>query len=174
MRTVTYRPFFAILPPPDLALHIHDLGAEHGLPGHRVEPERLHVTTFPFDSYPTLPEDIIAQAKTVASGLSLPAFHLVFDRLVGDDRGVRVLPSRKLTGFEPVAAALETALREAGLAPVAGWRFHPHMTLLYGRGPTLDVRLPGGIRWKADRLSLILSELGAHCHVTIAHWPLTA
>ena len=172
MGTVTYRPFFAILPPPDVADHIYALGAQYGLPGHRVSPDRLHLTTYPFERFAAPPDASIADMQRVVDGLSLPGFHVVFDRLVGDDKGARLLPSQQLAGLEPAAKTLRNALLAAGLPPIEGWRFHPHMSLLYGRGPTLDLWLDGGIRWRAEHLTLILSEVGAQRHRRIAQWVL--
>lgn len=166
-----HRLFFAIRPPAGLVSEIAVLRDRDGIGRGRVEDHRLHVTTWLFPDHDALPPGLVERACAVIAGLELCAFHIALDRLTGDDRGLRLVPSEPIRGYLAFQRSLADAMARAGLKPRPGWRFSPHMTLRYGGRQRIDED-SDGISWRAEELVLIDSILGAHRHETLARWDL--
>lgn len=167
-----HRLFFAIRPPdglvPEIAVLRDRDGAGHG----RVADHRLHLTTWLFPDRADFPHMLVERARQAVDTLDLRRFGIAFDRMTGDDRGIRLLPSEPILGYMAFQRTLAAALARAGLRSRSGWRFAPHMTLRYGGRQSIDEAIVP-VSWVAQELVLIDSILGAHRHETLAHWTLS-
>lgn len=166
-----HRLFFAARPPAETIPKIAALRDRDGTGQGRVEDDRLHLTTYLFDDHPALPPGLVVRA--CAAVPQLRAFRVNLDRLTGDDRGLRLVPSEPVRGYLAFQRALADAIALAGLVPRAGWRFSPHMTLRYGGRQEVDEPVLG-ISWLCEELVLIDSVVGEHRHEMLARWPLAA
>ena len=169
--TVGHRLFFAIRPPADLIPRIAALRDRAGTGHGRVEDHRLHVTTWLFPDHAALPPGLVERAGLALEALDARAFSVRFDRMSGDDRGIRLIPSAPSEGYAAFQHGLAAALARAELAPRPDWRFSPHLTLRYGGRQRIDEAVPE-IGWRVAELVLIDSVLGANRHETLARWPL--
>ncbi len=168
-----HRLFFALRPPPDVAVHIGELRDAVRVRGSRVGDERLHVTLFLGEDHPALPPDLAERAIEAASGIVEAPFYVLFDRLVGGGGPTVLVPSEPLPALTAFQRQLAVAMTEGGLVPRPDWTFRPHVTLLYGNRCTTDAPVEP-LSWLVGEFVLVHSFVGEGRHVTLARWPLTA
>jgi 2'-5' RNA ligase len=182
---LTDRLFFALFPPADVAAQItallNALCVQHGLRGHPVTPERLHVTLHHIDDYAGLPPDIVRGALKAGEALAASAIELAFDEVASFSSNPRK-PMLVLRGSDgvPAVVAVQQALGKTINRHLPKIRlpasYTPHMTMLYGdprQGDMRQVEQPiEPIRWTATEVVLVHSLLGKSRHIPLARWSL--
>lgn len=166
--------FFAIRPPPELAVEINRFAEterrERGLQGKTLAPERLHMTAVPIGAYSP---EIIHGMLGAASRVSAPAFDMILDRIGSYERGQGgspyVLTPEASPGFGVLQTAIHAALR-GGMA-YRSKLYSPHMTLLYDREAWPE-RAISPFRWRVREFVLIQSLVGQTIHRELGRWPL--
>lgn len=176
----TDRLFFALLPDQAAIDRVvaltRQLRDEQGLAARPIPAERLHVTLHHLGDYIGLPDPIVAAASRAAAGLGLPAFKVTFDQVAtfSGKPGRWPLVLKGGEGVQAVTAfqaALELALRKAGLAKATRARYTPHLTLLYAER-RVDERPIAPITWPAHEFVLVRSLMGRAQYTVIGRWPL--
>ena len=166
--------FFAIRPPPELALEIHRFAEaerrDRGLHGRALPPERLHMTAVPLGAYSP---EIVHETLRAAGKVFAPAFDMALDHVGSYERGQGgspyVLTPGASPGFGAMQAAIHAALR-GGMA-YRGKLYSPHMTLLYDREARPGRAIPP-FRWRVREFVLIQSLVGQTIHRELGRWPL--
>ena len=166
--------FFAIRPPPELALEIHRFAEterrERDLHGRVLAPERLHVTAVPVGPYSP---EIVHDTLRAADRVSTPAFDMVLDGAGSYPRreggSPYILTPSGSTGFAAMQTAIHSALR-GGMAH-RGKLYSPHMTLLYDREERPERPIPP-FRWRVREFVLIQSLVGQTIHRELGRWSL--
>ena len=180
------RLFFALFPPADVAARmtalLESLRAQHGLRGHPVASERLHVTLHHINDYVELPPDDVRGALKAGEAVQAQAIEVVFDEVASFASNPRK-PMLVVRGSDGVPAVdgLQQALAKAMHRHLPKIRvpasYTPHVTLLYGDPRQGDMRqLEQGIepiRWRAHELVLVHSLLGQSRHIPLARWTLS-
>nr|AAQ21359.1 Csw019 [uncultured bacterium] len=176
----TDRLFFALLPDQAaidrVAVMTRQLRDDQGLTARPIPAERLHVTLHHLGDYVGLPSHIVAAASDAAAGLAMPPFTLAFDRVATFSGKPGRLPL-VLRGGEGVGAvtafqaALDLALRKAGLAKATRAAYTPHLTLLYAERRVDDLPVEP-ITWPAQEFVLVRSLMGRAQYTVIGRWPL--
>ena len=169
MSALCHRFFFALLPPLRAASEIERLSSTLG-PGKRVLTEHLHVTLAITPDYREPPIGLAGRMMRIPGDLHLGPFALVLDRLSGSGGSLALSPSNKPDRLLLLQRQLERALVRSGLRR-PGWRFHPHLTLLYREGVPF-ARPVAPIGWQVDELALVHSHVGLTHHDILARWPL--
>ncbi|WP_439471276.1 PIN domain-containing protein [Brevundimonas sp.] len=150
---------------------------EHGLRGHAIRQDRLHITLIHVGDYQGMPPGSVIDAlKQAGESMASNAFKVTLDSassfsgapgkhphvLLGD-RGVEALRAFRND--------LLTAVIRHGVKPLSRQDFNPHVTLSYG-----DRRLPERpirpISWRPEEFVLIHSEVGRSIYHTLGRWPL--
>jgi len=164
--------FFAVRPPPALALRVIELATrlrnEHGLVGKLLTPERLHVTLRPMvDDEAHLDAAMRAGASLVHDG-----FELAFDRAMSfPGSGAFVLRSSdNLPALAAFRRRLNLAMGDTDAQ--ASRSATPHMTLLYDRKHSIAEHPIEPIGWHASEFVLVRSHVGFGRHETLGTWPL--
>jgi 2'-5' RNA ligase len=166
--------FFAFLPPPDVQPVITGLCAvkqrAHGLRGHVMDADRLHVTVTCVHDPERTRQQTLTDATAVADRLRHAAVPLSFDRtqsFAGGDRFPLVLSG----GENPAAYGFQRRL--AGRLRRAGFdvdhRFTPHVTMLWADRPVGAYPI-APITWMAREFVLVESARGRHVH--LGRWAL--
>jgi len=176
-----YLLFFALLPPPPIALQASALAEElrrlHRLPQRAMASERMHITLQLVAAFKqAMPHVIVRAAIDAAAGLA-PALRptsITFDRALS----MGIAPPSALAlrcsaasrrAIAALRGPLTQALRENGLGIRQG--HEPHMTLVYETDLVSEHRIEP-ISWVAERLSLVLSHHGRGHHEPVNSWPL--
>ena len=133
--------------------------------------DRLHITTLSLVVGDTLPEGLAQEAAEIAATIRMPAFRVIFDRLVGGNRSALLLPSEPLEALRMFRERLGFALMRAGIAFRQSGGFTPHVTLLYGGQPMPEQEIEP-ISWLAQDFVLIDSLVGETRHIEVGRWPL--
>jgi len=169
---VNHRLFFALLPPPEIAARVGRLRDGLGAAKAGVRDDRLHITSLIFDDLPFPPPRQLLEAMMEAAGsLKAAPPEIVLDKLISNGRTSCLVPGKPLPLLNAFHTELFDALAKRGLPPRRGWRFSPHMTLLYDP----QIRRSGAIapiRWEATEFVLIDSLLGQTRHIILDRWPL--
>lgn len=175
--------FFALLPPPELAMQVARATAGWraalGLTGRAMEAERLHLTLLWIapEASPATIETMRAAGDRVDQPLVPVRLDLLgrFDRRTGRPAPVVLLSSDP--AVHPELRALQQQLQDAVLA--SGYparvmpRFQPHMTLLHDRRP-VPPQPAGLFVWMAHDFVLIRSHIGERRYDILGRWPLRA
>jgi len=167
-RLICHRLFFALLPPPSSACEIERLSWKLGW-GRRVRTEHFHVTLVVTEDHEAPPIRLADRMMRIAGELILPPF--LMDQLASSKRSLALRPHDKLWRLLLLQRQLERALALSGIRRRVGWRFSPHLTLLYRQGPPLFCPVPP-ITWWADELVLVHSHVGLTRHEILGRWPL--
>ena len=171
-----HRLFFAIRPPTAVAAHIGMLRDRLAASGTPVGDGRLHMTIAIFDDHRELPPDLVAGARAGGNAAAeCPRFRIVLDRVIGGGHAMLLAPSEPVRGLAAFQKRFAAALARAGLKLRVGWRFSPHVTLLYHHGLAPRAAINGAIdpvSWTAGELFLVQSIVGQTRHVTLERWPL--
>lgn len=173
----TERLFFAVLPDPLTAERVAELAEglrdEHGLEGHPLACERLHITLHHVGDYAGLPPSLLAKMRQAAGRVRMPEFEVCFDQ-VGSFAGNRQNPfvlrseygAELLTGLhEELARCLQ------GVGGKTDPRFTPHMTLLYDKR-RMPIQPVQPLRWFVREFVLIRSFLGQSRYQLEGRWQL--
>ena len=150
---------------------------EHGLRGHPIRQDRLHITLIHVGDYQGMPPGSVIDALKQAGGSMVPnAFEVILDR-VSSFSGAPGKHPHVLLGDRGVEALkafrndLLTAVIRQGVKPLSRQEFNPHVTLSYA-----DRRLPERpirpISWRPEEFVLIHSEVGRSVYHTLGRWPL--
>jgi 2'-5' RNA ligase len=176
------RLFFAILSPPEAAVHIaertHFLRAEHGLRGRPIGSERLHISLHGLGDHPRLPKTLIEQAQVAGASVAMPPFEVVLDRAVSFARKNEKPPvvlraSGDVTPLIAFHRLLGEALKKARLCRRLAQHFTPHMTLLYD-DRVVKERAIEPVRLPVRDFALVHSLIGRSRYIELARWPLHA
>ena len=165
--------YFAVQPAADERQRIADLVASLRIGGVPVRLDRLHITTLSLVHDDVLPEGFAQEAAEIAASIRMPAFRVIFDRLVGGNRSALLLPSEQLEGLRMFRERLGFALMRAGIPFRQSGKFTPHMTLLYGGQPMPEQEIEP-ISWLVEDFVLINTVIGETKHVEVGRWPLSA
>jgi 2'-5' RNA ligase len=170
-RALPHNLYFAVLPSEEERARIGDLIASLRLGGVPMRLDRLHITTLSLVHDDVLPEGLAQEAAEIAASIRMPAFRVIFDRLVGGNRSALLLPSEPLEALRMFRERLGFALMRAGVAFRQSGKFTPHMTLLYGGQPMPEQEIEP-ISWLVEDFVLIDSFIGETRHVEVGRWPL--
>jgi len=170
-RALPHNLFFAVLPSEEERARIGDLIASLRIGGVPMRLDRLHITTLSLVVGDTLPEGLAQEAAEIAASIRMPAFRVIFDRLVGGNRSALLLPSEPLEALRMFRERLGFALMRAGIAFRQSGGFTPHVTLLYGGQPMPEQEIEP-ISWLAQDFVLIDSLVGETRHIEVGRWPL--
>lgn len=168
-----HRYFFALLPDVVTARRIHAFAERiFGAKG-LIRADRLHVTlaiTPDFDvPDPTLVEILLRAGASVAAA----PFDLELGRLSGGQRSVALRPACRVAPLQQLQARIADAMAKQGAAMRPGWRFSPHVTLVYREGDNVS-RAIEGFGWPVRGFVLIESLVGLTRHERLGCWPLHA
>jgi 2'-5' RNA ligase len=172
----TDRLFFAIVPDPDTAARIADLGRvlrkTHGLQGRAIVPEQLHITLWHVrDDFFAPPPELISTLVRRAGYVEMPSFRISFDHVMSFRNGAFVLCGEEgAAGLEILHERLQAVLA----LPVhrrSRSAFTPHMTLLRDER-LLPLQRIEPIDWTAHEFVLVHSLLGRTTHRHLARLPL--
>lgn len=165
-----HRLFFALKPPTGAAAAIeHDtawLGSRH-----RVGQDRLHITLNILEDSAFQPLPVLQAMLRIGDAVAAEPFRVVFDQLSGSPHSVVLRPSERigaLFGFQRLLAA---RLARAGIAARGGFRFSPHLTLLYEPRPGF-VAPANPVSWRVSEFVLIESLVGWSEHRVHRSWRL--
>ena len=173
----TERLFFAVMPDALTAERVAELAdglrEEHGLAGHPLAPERLHVTLHHLGDYAGLPPSLLPKVRQAAARVRMPEFEVCFDQVgsfAGSVKNPFVLRSEYgaelLNGLhEELARCLQ------GVGGKLDPRFTPHMTLLYDRR-RLPIQPVQPLRWFVREFVLVRSFLGQGRYQIEGRWQL--
>jgi len=173
----TERLFFAVMPDAATAARIAELAEglreEHGLDGHPLARERLHVTLHHLGDYAGLPPSLLARVQQAAGRVRMPEFEVCFDQ-VGSFAGNRHNPFVLRSDYgadllHGLHAELARCLQGVGSKP--DLRFTPHLTLLYDKR-RLPVQPVQPLRWQVREFVLIRSYLGQIRYQLEGRWQL--
>ena len=167
----THNLFFAVQPAAEERARIADLIASLRIGGVPMRLDRLHITTLSLVTGDVLPEGLAQEAAEIAGSIRMPAFRVIFDRLVGGNRSALMLPSEPLEALRMFRERLGFALMRAGIEFAQGGRFSPHVTLLYGGQPRPEQEIEP-ISWLVEDFMLIDSFIGETRHIEVGRWPL--
>ena len=167
------RLFLAVLPPPDVSVHIADLARRlrigHELNGKPLEAAHFHITLYPVAEGAEFRPDVVSQVTERAAAVPMPAFKVAFDRVMSFRNGAFVLRGDDSTiGLEVLQQRLSDALDDS---PGPARRFTPHLTLLRDRHivPEHDIE---PIEWTVNEITLVHSLVGKATHRHLARLPL--
>ena len=166
--------FFAAKPAPEMRLAIAALGQRliraHGLQGHVMDANRLHLTLATAWADHLSLQEAIWRAQMLAAGIGGAACSACFD-VVGSfrnpDRHPFVLRGEGMDALAGFRARLRAAMQRAGFAVSSG--FNPHMTLMWADRAVEDHPV-APISWPVEDFELILSSGGNH--IRLGRWPL--
>jgi len=167
----THNLFFAVQPAAEERERIGDLIASLRIGGVPMRLDRLHITTLSLVLNDMLPEGLASEAAEIAASIRMPAFRVIFDRLVGGHKSALLLPSEPLEALRMFRERLGLALMRAGIAFEQTGRFSPHVTLLYGGQPMPEMEIEP-ISWMVEDFTLIDSVIGETRHIEVGRWPL--
>ena len=163
--------FFAVQPAAEERARIGDLIASLRIGGVPMRLDRLHITTLSLVIDDVLPDGLAQEAAEIAASVRMPAFRVIFDRLVGGNRSALLLPSEPLEALRMFRERLGFALTRAGIGFRQSGRFTPHVTLLYGGQPQPEIEIEP-ISWLVEDFVLIDSLIGETKHIELGRWPL--
>lgn len=176
----TDRLFFAAFPDAAAAARIEalarELRREHRLSGRPLQTERFHVTLLFLGDYPADLWRLIAKkAEAAAARLRLPAFRVVFDQVSSfvsrRAEAPLVMRGDESEGLRRLHAALNDAMRGAGLAFRAEREFVPHLTLLYDERRLAPAKVEP-VSWRVEEWVLVRSPIGQGGYQALARGPL--
>lgn len=177
----TDRLFFAAFPDGAAAARIEtlarELRREHRLSGRPLPTGRFHVTLLFLGDYPADVWPVVANKAAAAAHLRLPAFRVVFDQVSSfasrRPEAPLVMRGDESEGLRRLHAALNDAMRGAGIAFRAEREFVPHLTLLYDERRLAQAKVEP-VSWQVDEWVLVRSPVGKGGYQALARGPLLA
>jgi 2'-5' RNA ligase len=168
----TDRLFFALFPSAAAAAQIYsvqqDLRVRHGPWARPIAMTRLYVVLAHLGDYPSLPKDIEARTRDVASRIDSMPIEVTFDNVLSFAGRARnrpfVLQSKSGTeGVKAVQRQLGAAMKSCRLGRFAR-PYTPHMTLLCVTAGVTEQPIDP-ITWTATEFVLVHSLLGQTRHL---------
>lgn len=174
------RLFFALFPDAETAAAIAALAVamreRHGLRGHAMPADKLHVTVNYLGTFPELPLALVAAAKVAAERVASAPVPVEFDTVASFDSRRRVYPLVLRGCDNGPLRTLQRALTASLLATRAITSpepYEPHVTLLRDR-TLLPAEAVAPVRWTARELVLVHSHVGLRRHDALARFPFAA
>ncbi len=164
-----HRFFYALFPPPALAAEIAQRFAMEGV--RMIRADRLHVTIDLSEDFADYPDDTADALIAAGSRVDVPPFALTFDSVVDTPYTMSLRPEAPEPGMPALHDAIVAARVDAGVEGREGYRFAPHITLAYRKGPA-GVRSIPPVGWTVDRFVLVHSLIGQGRYDEIGCWPL--
>jgi 2'-5' RNA ligase len=130
----------------------------------------LHLTLAITEDHDVPPKVQMDRMARIPGELWLRSFDLSLDRLTGGEGSLALCPSDKPSQLKLLQRQLRKTLALSGIRR-AGWRFNPHVTLLYRKGPPFSQPV-APISWRVDELVLVHSHVGLTRHDIVRRWPL--
>ncbi|HEY4147172.1 2'-5' RNA ligase family protein [Pinirhizobacter sp.] len=167
--------FFALRPSVEDARRIHafagGLLSSHGVPGKRIDPERLHITLdlVGHDVDPAL----VDAACRAADSVSFPVLKASFEAVMtfsAPSGPLVLLGAKGLDEVRSLRTALGCALADHGFAPPR--IYEPHMTLCYDPRHRLAKTPIEPIGFRAMDFALVKSHIGFSRHEVLRTWRL--
>lgn len=160
-----------LLPPPPVRDRIAAAGDLVGAMRSRVLHHQLHMTLAEIADLPQRCLEVRGILRNALAGNRLRACAFALARLVIEPGIAMVQPVGRRGELNALRSGLTDLLIQAGMPPVWGRRFNPHVTL--GRGALRKARRPiEPIFWSADRIALVESWRGETHHEILESWPL--
>ncbi len=167
-----HRLFFALFPPPLVARRIAHWAERFGPHAALVRADRLHVRLDILDDSDMFPSDVAERLIEVSTLIAADPFMIELDQVSGGGGTIALRPRLRNPALQSLASAISGARAEAGIAGREGYRFSPHLTLLYREGrPFSETVTP--FAWEVKEFTLVHSLLGHTRHVPLGSWPLT-
>lgn len=172
--------FFALVPEPEDAQRLVDLGAaidaQNDLRGSVRPAQVLHVSLNALGDHSLLDSARLDAARRAAAKVAMPALKITYDTVSSFGGGNGRRPCVVRSGERDAAVfdlfcALDDALAREGVATHGRGRFEPHMTLLYGRRLYPEQTM-APLSWTARRVALIHSHVGKTFHERLGEWEL--
>ena len=181
---VEHRTYFALYPPPDIAVRIERYARDlaRGQFARRiVAAARLHISLNGLQRGQQLAPEETEEALMIGEAVRRPPFDLVFDRVQTWDGGREQarrgpaptvlccsdLPREALALYEDLRRRMQEAGMRTGRSA-----FNPHITLFYAPGRLPTRTLPRPLRLHIDRFCLVHTATGTMRPDYLASWPL--
>lgn len=170
---VKHRLFFALYPPELVARRmanwsVHRFGP-HGVP---VPAERLHVTLDILDDENVFPREAAERLIEASPAVAADPFFIEFDQVSRGGGSIALRPRLRNAAIRELVGRIAQVREAAGVAGRAGYRFNPHVTLMYRDGtPFAEMVTP--FAWEAREFVLVHSLVGRTRHIRLGSWPLT-
>jgi RNA 2',3'-cyclic 3'-phosphodiesterase len=167
-----HRLFFALFPPPLVARRIAHWAERYGPHAAFVRADRLHVTLDILDDFEAFPRIIAERLIEVGGSIAADPFMIELDQVSCGGGTIALRPRLKNQSLQRLVSHITAARAEADIAGREGYRFNPHMTLLYRESrPFSESVTP--FAWQVTEFTLVHSLLGHTRHVSLGSWPLT-
>lgn len=167
-----HRLFFALFPPPLVARRIAHWAERFGPHAAFVRADRLHLTLDILDDFESFPRDIAESLIEVGNAIAADPFMIELDQVNSGGGTIALRPRLRNPALQRLTDRITNARSEAGVAGREGYRFNPHVTLLYWEGrPFSETVTP--FAWDVTEFTLVHSLLGHTRHIPLASWPLT-
>ena len=167
-----HRLFFALFPPPLVARRIAHWAERYGPHAAFVRADRLHVTLDILDDHEAFPRDIAERLIEVGASIAADPFMIELDQVSCGGGTIALRPRLKNQGLQRLAGRIAGARADADIAGRQGYRFNPHLTLLYREGPPFSETVTP-FAWQVTDFTLVHSLLGHTRQVPLGSWPLT-
>jgi 2'-5' RNA ligase len=129
------------------------------------------MTTNITGDYADYPDALVGAMAAAGDAVMLPSFTVALDRLSGSAASVALRPADPTEELKRLQRQLELMLRRCGVPLREGWRFNPHVTLLYRNGKRFGKAIEP-IQWQALDFVLVHSWVGRTRHTILKRWPL--
>ena len=172
-RLLGHRYFFALKPEPVMARRTAAFAQERLGPQGLLAADRLHVTLALTEDRARADDALVAALRRAGDAVRAAPFDLLLDRLSHGSATVALRPGRTSPPLQALQAGIAGAMAREGIAMRADWRFSPHETLCYRKGPSHMEAIEGFV-WHVRDFVLVHSLIGLTRHETIACWPLRA
>lgn len=160
------------MPPPLVARPVTHW-ADHRFGPHAAcaRADRLHATLDILEDVAAFHRETVERLVEAAATVASDPFVIELDQVNGGGGMVVARPRLKNAALHNLAARIAGARENAGIAPRNGYRFSPHVTLVYRELPPFnEVVTP--VAWEVKEFVLVHSLLGQTRHIRLGSWPL--
>jgi 2'-5' RNA ligase len=164
-----HRFFFALIPPIMLARRIANAAHWFETEGTPVRADRLHVTLFITEDRFDAPADLIATLREIGGAIAAAPVAMALDYVSGGQQSIALRAQHKNAALDALYRQIAERCAAAGIEPMPGRVFNPHLTLGYRKGLPFGERI-APLEWTADELVLIHSHLGQTRHERLSRW----
>jgi 2'-5' RNA ligase len=168
--TLCHRLFYALRPPEGAVDYIMEEQRRFG-PGWGIRQEHLHVTLAMANDHAMFPTPLADRMLAVGDRIAADPFRFILNQVAASRRSVAMRPSKALSQLGHFQRQLDIGMTMAGIAARAGWRFSPHLTLLYRHGRPFS-RWIDAVSWTVTDFVLIHSLVGLTRHEDLGRWRL--
>jgi RNA 2',3'-cyclic 3'-phosphodiesterase len=173
LANIRHRLFFALVPPPLVARRMaHWAENRFGQHGAFVRADRLHVTLDILDDFDAFPREMAERLVEVAGTVAADPFMIELDQISGGGGSVALRPRLRNAALQHLAMGIVHARQSAGIPPRDGYRFNPHITLMYRENAPFNETV-APFAWQVREFVLIHSLLGQTQHIPLGSWPLS-